>query len=84
MERWRWQEKSLGRRYIMVNIANYTLKAVQDGREELEIAVIVGKFQHQTPVFSDRIQYIDFNSFWNIPPSIALNEELPELRKDSF
>jgi len=82
MTRWRWQEHELGRRYIMVNIANYDLKAVADGRVELEMAVIVGKFQHQTPVFSSRVQYLDFNPFWNIPPSIARNEELPELRKD--
>ena len=33
MARWRWQEHDLGRRYIMVNIANYDLKAVEDGRE---------------------------------------------------
>ena len=84
MARWRWQEKELGKRYIMVNIANYSLKAVEDDREVLEMAVIVGKFQHQTPVFSHRVQYVDFNPFWNIPPSIARNEELPELRKDRY
>ncbi|MDH3329647.1 MAG: L,D-transpeptidase family protein [Desulfobulbaceae bacterium] len=84
MARWRWQEHELGRRYIMVNIANYDLKAVEDGQEILEMAVIVGKLQHQTPVFSHRVQYVDFNPFWNIPPSIARNEELPELRKDRF
>jgi murein L,D-transpeptidase YcbB/YkuD len=82
MARWRWQEHDPGRRYIMVNIANFDLKAVEDGREVLNMAVIVGKFQHQTPVFSHRVQYVDINPFWNIPPSIARNEELPELRKD--
>lgn len=82
MARWRWQEHELGRRYIIVNIANYDLKAIEDGQETLKMAVIVGKFQHQTPVFSHRVQYVDFNPFWNIPPSIARNEELPELRKD--
>ena len=84
MARWRWQEHDLGRRYIMVNIANYDLKAFEDGQEILEMAVIVGKIQHQTPVFSHRVQYVDFNPFWNVPPSIARNEELPELRKDPF
>jgi murein L,D-transpeptidase YcbB/YkuD len=84
MARWRWQEHDLGRRYIMVNIANYDLKAVEDGREVLDMAVIVGKLQHQTPVFSHRMQYVDFNPFWNIPPSIAGNEELAELRKDHY
>jgi len=84
MARWRWDENEFGRRYIMVNIANYDLKAVEEGREVLEMPVIVGKFQHQTPVFSHRVQYIDFNPFWNIQPSIARNEELLELRKDPY
>ena len=84
MNRWRWQEKELGRRYIIVNIASYDLKAVEDDREVLKMEVIVGKLQHQTPVFSGQVQYVDFNPFWNIPPSIAGKEELPELRNDPF
>ena len=82
MTRWRWQKLAFGRRYVLVNIANYDLIAVEDGRNVLEMAVIVGKLQHQTPVFSRRVQYVDINPYWNIPPSIAANEELPELRKD--
>ena len=84
MARWRWQEHELGRRYIMVNIANFDLKAIADGEIVLNMAVIVGKRQHQTPVFSHRVRYVDFNPFWNIPPSIARNEELPELQKDKY
>jgi len=82
MARWRWDENEFGHRYIMVNIANYDLRAVEEGREVLEMPVIVGKLQHQTPVFSHRVQYVDFNPFWNIPPSIARNEELLKLRED--
>ncbi|MEN8188584.1 MAG: L,D-transpeptidase family protein [Thermodesulfobacteriota bacterium] len=82
MTRWRWQSTDLGKRYIMVNIANYDLKAVEKGQIMLDMAVIVGQSSHQTPVFSDRIRYLDFNPFWNVPPSIAKNEELPQLRKN--
>lgn len=82
MARWRWQERHLGEKYIMVNIANYDLLLMDDGRELIRMPVIVGQFHHQTPVFSDRMRYLDFNPFWNIPPNIAMNEELPALRKD--
>jgi murein L,D-transpeptidase YcbB/YkuD len=82
MTRWRWQEHDLGEKYILVNIANFDLTAFESRREAFSFPVIVGKFQHQTPVFSDRIIYIEFNPYWNIPPSIARNEELPKLRKD--
>jgi len=82
MTRWRWQEHDLGETYVLVNIANFDLTAFEGGQEAFRIPVIVGKFQQQTPIFSDRIAYVDINPYWNIPPTIARNEELPKLRKD--
>jgi murein L,D-transpeptidase YcbB/YkuD len=82
MARWRWQAHDLGETYVMVNIAGFSLTAVHNGETTLDLPVIVGKSQHQTPVFSDSIKYLDFNPFWNVTPSIARNEELPALRKN--
>ncbi len=82
MARWRWQDHELGDTHIIVNIAGFYLSAIRAGQVALEMPVIVGKLQHKTPVFSDKIRYLDFNPFWNVPPTIARNEELPELRKD--
>lgn len=86
MARWRWQAHDLGEKYVLVNIASFNLKAYKQKGENLilDIPVIVGKLQHQTPVFSDSIKYVDVNPFWNITPSIARNEELPELRKNPY
>lgn len=84
MARWRWQDHELGDKYILVNIANYTLYAYKAADKlEFSMPVIVGKLQHQTPVFSGRIKYLEFNPYWNVPPSIARNETLPKLQKDS-
>ncbi|MFA5719101.1 MAG: L,D-transpeptidase family protein [Desulfobulbaceae bacterium] len=82
MERWRWQPHRLDDRRVYVNIAGFYLHAMN--REEIELAmpVIVGEVYHKTPVFSDRIRYIEFNPYWNIPDSIARNEILPELIKN--
>jgi murein L,D-transpeptidase YcbB/YkuD len=44
--------------------------------------VIVGNNYRETPVFSDVITYIEFNPFWNIPPTIARDDILPRLKKD--
>ena len=82
MARWRWLDHRLGDEYILVNIANYRLYAYREGKRKLTLPVIVGKFQHQTPVFSDRIKYLDFHPFWNVPVSIARDKELPELKKN--
>jgi len=84
MARWRWQEHSLGEKYILVNIAGFDLAGFEGGKMKIHFPVIVGKLQHQTPVFSDRLMYLEFNPYWNITPNIARNEELPGLRKDPF
>lgn len=84
MARWQWQSHDLGAKYVIVNIAGFNLKGVSNNEVEVEMPVIVGKNQHQTPVFSDSIKYLDFNPYWNIPPSIARDEELPKLRKNPF
>ena len=82
MERWRWKKQDLGRKYILVDIAGFQLQGIEDGRAVVEMPVIVGKSYQQTPVFSDRVRYVVFNPFWNIPRSIARKEMLPELIQD--
>ncbi len=44
--------------------------------------VIVGKQHHETPVFTHTMRYIEFNPYWNIPNSIAVNEMVPKMIKD--
>jgi L,D-transpeptidase YcbB len=83
MARWRWQSHVLGKKYVLINIANYNLTAFKDDEMVLNFPVIIGQLKHQTPVFSDSIKYIEINPYWNITPSIAKNEELPNLRKNS-
>lgn len=82
MARWRWPAHELGQKYILVNIAGYNLKAFNGETVVLDFPVIVGQQEHQTPVFSDQIEYLDFNPFWNVTPNIAENEDLPKLRKN--
>ena len=82
LERWRWHDHKLGDTYVLVNIAGFDLKAVKMGRLELEMPVIVGQQRHESPVFSDRIRYVEFNPFWTLTPHIARTETLIHLRQD--
>jgi murein L,D-transpeptidase YcbB/YkuD len=82
MERWRWMPEDFGDHFLMVNIAGFDLRRVRNGAIEERMAVVVGKPYHRTPVFSDEIKYLEFNPYWNVPISIAVNEELPKLRKN--
>ncbi|WP_246294224.1 L,D-transpeptidase family protein [Desulfobacter latus] len=83
MARWRWHDHTLGDKYILVNIANYRLFTYEAGELKFSMPVIVGKRRHQTPVFSGKIKYLEFNPYWNVPPSIAKDEQLPKLRKNA-
>jgi murein L,D-transpeptidase YcbB/YkuD len=80
MERWRWMPESLGDNYIMVNIAGYELVHVRNGVTHDRMRVVVGRPYYQTPVFSERMTYVEINPYWNVPHSIAVNEELPKLQ----
>jgi murein L,D-transpeptidase YcbB/YkuD len=82
MTRWRWQEHDLGDKYILVNIAHFDLTAFEAGQEAFRFPVIVGELQKQTPILNGRISSIEINPYWNIPRSIAREEDLPKLRKD--
>lgn len=74
MERWRWMPRDLGDFNVFVNIPEYRLFIYRDGEQEYTTRVVVGKNQHQTPVFSDEIEHVVMNPYWNVPSSIARNE----------
>jgi murein L,D-transpeptidase YcbB/YkuD len=82
MERWRWMPPDLGADHLMVNIAGFDLRFVRDGVLADHMAVVVGKPYHKTPVFSHAVRTVEFNPYWYVPSSIAINEELPKLKSN--
>jgi murein L,D-transpeptidase YcbB/YkuD len=82
LERWRWLPRDLGSRYILVNIPEYRLEVWESGRVPIAMNVVVGKTDTPTPIFSDRMTYLVFSPYWNVPPDIAQGETLPEVMKD--
>lgn len=84
MERCRWFSNELPNEYILVNIPDYTLSHFKNGKIIYTELVIVGKQLNQTPVFQAKISNIEFNPYWTVPQSIAINELLPSLKKDSL
>ena len=75
MERWRWLPHDLGPFYVTVNIPEFTLRVVEEGKPIHTTRVVVGKPDKQTPIFSDEMEEIVFNPYWNVPNSIK-NEEI--------
>ncbi|MGI9481161.1 MAG: L,D-transpeptidase family protein [Hyphomicrobiales bacterium] len=82
MERMRWLPKELGQRHIFVNQAAYQVRVVEDDNVIHQARVIVGKQRFPTPMFSDEMETVVFNPYWNVPRSIMKNEFLPKLWDD--
>lgn len=82
MERWRWLPRDLGARHILVNIPAYQLEVWDNGRVPLAMRVVVGKKESATPIFDDRMTYVVFSPYWNVPPDIARDETLPSMLSD--
>lgn len=82
MKRWRELPKKLGERYIWVNITDYQLQLIHDDRTELEMRIIIGTSYRPTPVFQKVVNNLVFNPYWNVPRRLAVNDILPQARKD--
>jgi murein L,D-transpeptidase YcbB/YkuD len=72
-----------GPRYLLVNIPTYELRLVEDGQDVLDMRVVVGRPESQTPALSNAITHIVFNPTWNVPPHMLRVEILPMLREDA-
>jgi murein L,D-transpeptidase YcbB/YkuD len=72
----------LGDRYVLVNVPRFELHVVDGGREVMSMRVVVGEELNATPMFSDRMEYVVFNPYWNIPHTIAGEEVIPALYRD--
>jgi len=80
MERWRWLPDDLGPFYVMANIPEFTLRVFEEGKVIHSARVVIGKPNTQTAVFSDEMEEIVFNPYWNVPTSIKANEIAPYLQ----
>ena len=84
LERYRWMPRSLGDRYIYVNVPAFRLDAYEDERAVLSMKVIVGQqyADQATPAFADSLTYIEFAPYWNVPEKIAEEEIWPKVNAD--
>jgi murein L,D-transpeptidase YcbB/YkuD len=79
MERWRWLPHDLGSFYVNVNIPEFVVRVIGDGKLVHSARVVVGKPDKQTPIISKEMQEIVFNPYWNVPNSIKTEEIRPFL-----
>ncbi len=84
LERLRWLPSSYQKAPIVANIPEFRLRAYdKDFNIGVTMKVVVGKaLGHDTPVFSDTMQYVVFRPYWEVPPSITKAELIPHIVLD--
>lgn len=88
LERLRWLPDMESAPLVIVNIPSfrlYVFDSITPGaRPALQMNVVVGKAGLSgTPVFADRIRYIEFSPYWYPPRSIIKDEIVPGLARNS-
>ena len=53
--------------YVWVNVPEFMLRVVKNGKVIHTERVIVGKTDTQTPMFSDEMEQVIFHPFWGVP-----------------
>ena len=84
MERERWMNLDRGARHVWVNLADYRAQLIDEGRVTFESKVVVGAAasDRRSPEFSDEMEHLIINPTWHVPRSIAVNEYLPQFRRN--
>ena len=85
LERQRWMNFERGARHVSVNIPDYSVTLVDNGKTSFKSRTVVGqtKKDFRTPEFFDSMTHMVVNPTWNVPKSIAVKEYVPIMRRDA-
>ncbi len=81
MDRWRWMPETLGETYVWLNIPEFMLHVVKDGKTAESEKIVVGSPSSPTPVLSADMTEIVFNPERVVPLSVIRRDVLPKLRE---
>ncbi len=87
LERFRWLPEIHADTFVAINIPAFRLWAFDhsggDEPDVWETRIVVGNAgTGRTPIFVDRMRWIEFNPYWHVPRSITRRELLPKLYED--
>jgi len=82
LDRLKWLNDRASKRHVIINIPDFQLYFEEDGQLIQTMRVITGTTKHPTPIFSDTVEMIVLNPYWNIPKSIIQKEMIPKLMRN--
>jgi murein L,D-transpeptidase YcbB/YkuD len=74
---------NLGERYVMANIPAEAVETVENGVVATHHRAGVGRIDRQSPVMQTRALDINFNPYWNVPPSLIRKDLIPKMLNDA-
>ncbi len=69
-------------RFVVVNIPSARVEAVEFGRVVSRHVAVVGRIDRPSPLVTSKISEINFNPYWNVPPSLIKKDLIPYMQKD--
>lgn len=78
LERWRWLPAELEPERIWVDLTDYKVHTILNGKHS-SMKIIIGDKDHKTPVFKGDMTYMVTNPTWRVPHRIAQETLLPIL-----
>ena len=76
-------EAPTSQRRIEVNVAHQRLRVLERGRTLLDMPVIVGRPDRQTPMMRLRMTAVQMNPPWGVPERNAKDDLLPKFRRNA-
>ncbi|HXF55849.1 MAG TPA: L,D-transpeptidase family protein [Hyphomicrobiaceae bacterium] len=73
--------RSIGKRYVVVNIPAAQIEAVENDKVVSRHAGVVGKIDRPTPVLRSAIHQMNFNPEWILPPTVIEKDLIPKGRE---
>jgi len=83
LDRLKWLNERQEKRHIIINIPAFQLYFEENGALLQTMKVITGTPKHPTPIFSDTVEQIVLNPYWNVPKSIIQKEMIPKLLRNT-
>jgi len=84
LERQRWLNFERQNRHIFVNLPDFSVAVMDNGKASFVSRTVIGKRveDQRSPEFVDSMTHMVINPTWHVPRSIAGKEYLPIIRKD--
>jgi len=83
LDRIKWLNERDAKRHIVINIPAFRLFFEEDKALRQEMRVITGTKKNPTPIFSNEVETIVLNPYWNVPKSIIQKEMIPKLLRNA-